>query len=696
MRSAHGGSQAHPCLTCDDERGPTGLGLRARRSWGAHRNGARVVHAPGGPVAAGVPGDPRDRHHPPSDRRPRPRHRDHAPAGPSLRRRRGDPLLRHHDPGARHRLRCRHRPRTSVRSSSSPSAAWPTSSGSGPSTPRPTRRTSSRRSTTWCATSPVPLIAFAGAPFTVASYLIEGRPSRTYVQDQGADAHRPGAVVRPDGPPGGPGDRLADARRSTTAPSAAQLFDSWAGALSPADYERYVLPASTRRCSPRSPSWACPASTSASTRRSCSGLMADGRGRGGRRRLAHAARRRPDPRPRRHGPAGQPRPRDRRGRLGRRPSPRRSTCCGAAGGNPARPVSRAATSSTSVTACCPRPTPRRSSGSSALVRRRPTRRAESGTGPTQPRRGPRDAMTVGVLVMAYGTPAAPDDVEAYYTHIRRGRPPTAGTARRPHPPLRRDRGDLAAGASGRGPSIDAIAAALDAVEPGRFVRAGGAKHAAPYIEDGVAELDRAGVDRIVGLVLAPHYSGIERRSVPRPGPRTAADCGVHVGIDNWFDLSRRSSTTRVGPSRRRLGSLPSRHRRRLHRPLAARAGARRRSLRRQPGRLRGRHRPPRRTGRFGVEDRMAVRRPDARTVARTRHPDVIDQRGRATGHATASSSSPRASPPITSRCSTTSTSRPPRIGRRRPVWRSPGPRSSTTTGPSWPTLADLVRRHADG
>ncbi len=36
----------------------------------------------------------------------------------------------------------------------------------------------------------VPLIGFAGAPFTVASYLIEGRPSRTYGLDQGDDARR--------------------------------------------------------------------------------------------------------------------------------------------------------------------------------------------------------------------------------------------------------------------------------------------------------------------------------------------------------------------------------------------------------------------------------------------------------------------------------------------------------------------------
>jgi ferrochelatase len=32
--------------------------------------------------------------------------------------------------------------------------------------------------------------------------------------------------------------------------------------------------------------------------------------------------------------------------------------------------------------------------------------------------------TTGVLLMAYGTPATPDDIEAYYTHVRRGRPPS--------------------------------------------------------------------------------------------------------------------------------------------------------------------------------------------------------------------------------------------------------------------------------
>lgn len=92
---------------------------------------------------------------------------------------------------------------------------------------------------------PVPLIAFAGAPFTVASYLLEGRPSRTYVATK-ALMHTDEALWHELL------DRLADlaidSLRSQVdnGASAVQLFDSWAGALSPADYERYVLPASTK------------------------------------------------------------------------------------------------------------------------------------------------------------------------------------------------------------------------------------------------------------------------------------------------------------------------------------------------------------------------------------------------------------------------------------------------------------------
>ncbi len=91
----------------------------------------------------------------------------------------------------------------------------------------------------------VPLIGFAGAPFTVASYLIEGRPSRTYEHTKSlmyTDPELWFALL----------DRLADlaiaSLRSQVAngASAVQLFDSWAGALSPSDYLRYVQPASAK------------------------------------------------------------------------------------------------------------------------------------------------------------------------------------------------------------------------------------------------------------------------------------------------------------------------------------------------------------------------------------------------------------------------------------------------------------------
>ena len=91
----------------------------------------------------------------------------------------------------------------------------------------------------------VPLIGFAGAPFTVASYLIEGGPSRTYARTKALMHAEPAtwaALL----------DTLADLALSSlraqveAGASAVQVFDSWAGALSPADYADLVLPASRR------------------------------------------------------------------------------------------------------------------------------------------------------------------------------------------------------------------------------------------------------------------------------------------------------------------------------------------------------------------------------------------------------------------------------------------------------------------
>ena len=90
-----------------------------------------------------------------------------------------------------------------------------------------------------------PLIGFAGAPFTVASYLIEGRPSRTYGLTKAmlhGDPELWHALL----------DRLADIAIASllaqveAGASAIQLFDSWAGALPPDVYREHVQPHSAK------------------------------------------------------------------------------------------------------------------------------------------------------------------------------------------------------------------------------------------------------------------------------------------------------------------------------------------------------------------------------------------------------------------------------------------------------------------
>ncbi|MFF3314092.1 uroporphyrinogen decarboxylase [Streptomyces sp. NPDC003035] len=90
-----------------------------------------------------------------------------------------------------------------------------------------------------------PLIGFAGAPFTLASYLVEGGPSRNHEHTKAlmyGDPQLWADLL----------DRLAGITSAflkvqiEAGVSAVQLFDSWVGALAPADYRRSVMPASTK------------------------------------------------------------------------------------------------------------------------------------------------------------------------------------------------------------------------------------------------------------------------------------------------------------------------------------------------------------------------------------------------------------------------------------------------------------------
>jgi ferrochelatase len=142
-------------------------------------------------------------------------------------------------------------------------------------------------------------------------------------------------------------------------------------------------------------------------------------------------------------------------------------------------------------------------------------------------------MTVGVVLMAYGTPSSTEDIEAYYTDIRRGRPPSseqlADLVRRYEAiggisPLAR----LSEGQRG------VLQAELDRRAPGGYLVGLGYKHAAPGIESAVEVLAGAGVERVVGLVLAPHFSA---RSVGeylgRAGAAARAAGLAFAGIESW-------------------------------------------------------------------------------------------------------------------------------------------------------------------
>lgn len=91
----------------------------------------------------------------------------------------------------------------------------------------------------------VPLIGFAGAPFTLASYAIEGGPSKNYEKTKALMYTEPSAW-----------HQLADFLAQSISDylvaqieagvQAVQLFDSWVGALSPSDYQEFALPYSQR------------------------------------------------------------------------------------------------------------------------------------------------------------------------------------------------------------------------------------------------------------------------------------------------------------------------------------------------------------------------------------------------------------------------------------------------------------------
>lgn len=138
-----------------------------------------------------------------------------------------------------------------------------------------------------------------------------------------------------------------------------------------------------------------------------------------------------------------------------------------------------------------------------------------------------------VLLMAYGTPRTPAEIEPYYTDIRRGRAPTPEQLA--DLVARYDAiGGISPLAARTEAQRDALQKALNEIAPDTYEVVLGLKHAAPMIEATVNELAVRGFQHIIGLVLAPHYSSFSIGQYMGRARAAAEPHGITVTpIDSW-------------------------------------------------------------------------------------------------------------------------------------------------------------------
>ena len=143
---------------------------------------------------------------------------------------------------------------------------------------------------------------------------------------------------------------------------------------------------------------------------------------------------------------------------------------------------------------------------------------------------------IGLLVMAYGTPYKEEDIERYYTHIRRGR--------KPSPEMLEDLTERYRAIGGISPLATItleqakklekrLNEVQDEVEYHMYL---GLKHIEPFIEDAVKEMHNDGIQDAIALVLAPHYSTFSVKSYVGRAQEEAEKLGnltIH-GIDSWY------------------------------------------------------------------------------------------------------------------------------------------------------------------
>ncbi len=138
--------------------------------------------------------------------------------------------------------------------------------------------------------------------------------------------------------------------------------------------------------------------------------------------------------------------------------------------------------------------------------------------------------------MAYGGPRTLAEVETYYTDIRGGRPPTPELLA-----VLVERYEAIGGSSPLPARMaaqrDAVQHALDVSSPGEYRVVTAMKHTEPRLEDVVAALGAQGVHRVVGLVMAPHWSVGSVGEYHERAGTAAKNTGLdYLAVDDWHLL----------------------------------------------------------------------------------------------------------------------------------------------------------------
>lgn len=143
----------------------------------------------------------------------------------------------------------------------------------------------------------------------------------------------------------------------------------------------------------------------------------------------------------------------------------------------------------------------------------------------------------GLLVMAYGTPSSEEDIEAYYTHIRRGNRPRQDQIDDLKSRYRAIGGISPLAEMTKNQAIalrDKLNEIQNEVEFRLFI---GLKHIEPFIEDAVEAMAREGIKEAVSIVLAPHYSTYSIQSYNRRAQTRIRKIGSEmklVSVEHWY------------------------------------------------------------------------------------------------------------------------------------------------------------------